>query len=179
MKAYDEIGLEKSLKYLVSVPLLGVFRILGYSPLRAFYLSLLGSRIGREVVVHNVRFFNAYRKGFRGLTIGDYSFLGDECMLDLAESISLGRNVTLAERVTVLTHLNVGYRDHPLQQAFPAHAKPVRFEDGCFIGANATILAGVTVGRESFVAAGSVVAEDVPPRMLVAGVPAKPIRPIV
>ena len=81
--------------------------------------------------------------------------------------------MTLAERVLVLTHRNVGYADHPLQAAFPAEAAPVRFEGGCFVGARATILAGVTIGREAFVAAGSVVTDDVPPRTLVGGVPAR------
>ena len=91
--------------------------------------------------------------------IGRECFLGDECLLDLAEGIELEDQVTLAERVLVLTHLNVGYADHPLQAAFPAQAAPVRFERGSFVGAGATILAGVTVGREAFVAAGSVVTD--------------------
>jgi tetrahydrodipicolinate N-acetyltransferase len=54
----------------------------------------------------------------------------------------------------------------------------VAIEAGCFLGANVTVLAGVTIGSESFVAAGSVVTEDVPPRTLVAGVPARVIRTI-
>jgi acetyltransferase-like isoleucine patch superfamily enzyme len=52
----------------------------------------------------------------------------------------------------------------------------VVLERGCFVGASVTILPGLTVGRESFVAAGSVVTEDVAPRTLVAGVPARPLR---
>lgn len=178
MKAYEEIGLIKTLRYLTAVPLHAIFRLAGYSPIRVGLLRLYGARVGRDAVIHAVRFFNLYRKGFGGLTIGDGSFLGDECLLDLAESITLGKQATLAERVTVLTHLNVGYRDHPLQGAFPSHAKPVRFDDGCFVGTNATILPGVTIGREAFVAAGAVVTKDVPPRTLVGGVPAKVIRPI-
>lgn len=46
-------------------------------------------------------------------------------------------------------------------------------EDGASIGANATILPGVTIGEDSFVAAGSVVTEDVPPRTLAVGSPAQ------
>ena len=61
-----------------------------------------------------------------GLTVGEDCFLGDECLFDLAEAITLGRQVTLAERVLVLTHMNVGYADHPLQPHFPPIARPVR-----------------------------------------------------
>jgi carbonic anhydrase/acetyltransferase-like protein (isoleucine patch superfamily) len=55
-----------------------------------------------------------------------------------------------------------------------------RIEDGCLIGMNATVLNRAVVGAESLVAAGSVVLEDtvIPPRSLVAGVPAKVRRPL-
>jgi acetyltransferase-like isoleucine patch superfamily enzyme len=72
--------------------------------------------------------------------------------------------------------MNVGYRDHPLQATFPPFAAPVVIEEGCFVGASATILGGVSIGAGSFVAAGSVVTKDVPPRSLVGGVPARIIR---
>jgi acetyltransferase-like isoleucine patch superfamily enzyme len=78
--------------------------------------------------------------------------------------------------VLILTHLNVGYRDHPLQGRFPAFSAPVVVGRGSFVGANATLLAGVRIGAGSFVAAGSVVTEEVPERTLVAGVPARKIR---
>jgi maltose O-acetyltransferase len=52
----------------------------------------------------------------------------------------------------------------------------VVIESGCFVGANATLLPGVRIGRGSCVAAGSVVIRDVTPETLVAGVPARPLR---
>lgn len=52
--------------------------------------------------------------------------------------------------------------------------EPIRLRRGCSIGANATIVPGVTVGRYAFVAAGSVVTKDVPDYALMVGVPAKP-----
>ena len=178
MKALREIGLGRAFRFgffgLALVP----YRLALFPQLRAPYLRLFGARIGSRSLVHDVRFFNLYRRGLRGLAIGRECFLGDECLLDLAEGIELQDQVTLAERVLVLTHRNVGYADHPLQAAFPAMAAPVRFESGCFVGAGATVLAGVTVGREAFVAAGSVVTADVAPRTLVGGVPARPIRSI-
>jgi 2,3,4,5-tetrahydropyridine-2,6-dicarboxylate N-acetyltransferase len=60
----------------------------------------------------------------------------------------------------------------------PPSAKPVVIEDNVLVGANAVILEGVTVGKGSVVAAGAVVTEDVPPNVVVAGVPARIIKQI-
>lgn len=178
MKALREIGLRRAMRFgfftLAMVP----YRLALVPQLRAPWLRLLGARVGRRSVLHDVRFFNLYRRGLRGLDIADECFLGDECLLDLAEAITLERQVTLAERVLILTHLNVGYADHPLQAHFPATASPVVVEAGAFLGANVTVLAGVRIGARSFVAAGAVVTRDVPAGSLVAGVPARVVRAI-
>ncbi len=178
MKALGEIGWGRAARFgfftLAMVP----YRLALFPQLRAPWLRLLGARIGRRTILHDVRFFNLYRRGLAGLEIGDECFVGDECLLDLAEAVRLESRVTLAERVLVLTHANVGYRDHPLQAHFPAMAAPVVVEAGSFLGASVTVLPGVRVGAQSFVAAGSVVTKDVPPRTLVAGVPARPVRAI-
>ena len=52
---------------------------------------------------------------------------------------------------------------------------PVSIEDGCFIGHNAMVLMGVTIGRGSIVGAGAVCASSVPPGSVVVGNPAKVI----
>ena len=178
MKALSEVGWRRAARFGLFTIAMVPYRLALFPQLRAPWLRLLGARIGRRTVVHDVRFFNLYRRGLAGLEIGDECFLGDECLLDLAEGIRLERQVTLAERVLLLTHLNVGYRDHPLQERFPAMAAPVVIERGAFLGANVTVLAGVRIGSGSFVAAGSVVTGDVAPGTLVAGVPARPIRAI-
>lgn len=176
MKAVEEVGWAKAARFgLMAVAMLP-YRVALFPPLRAAWLRLLGARIGSRVVLHDVRFFNLYRRGLTGLSVGDECFLGDECLLDLAEEIVLGPQVTLAERVLILTHTNVGYKDHPLQKHFPAHAAPVRIDRGSFVGANVTLLPGITVGAGSFVAAGAVVTADVPPGALVAGAPARHVR---
>lgn len=176
MKALSEIGWSKALRFLWFTLAMVPYRLALLPPLRAAFLRLLGARIGRGVVLHDVRLFNLYRRGPSGLEIGDECFVGDECLLDLAEGIRLEPQVTLAERVLVLTHVNVGYHDHPLQAHFPPRSAPVVVETGAFLGAGAIVLAGVRIGARSFVAAGSVVTADVPPGVLVAGVPARVIR---
>ncbi len=176
MKAFSEIGWRKAARFGFFTAAMLPYRLLLLPQLRAPWLRLLGARVGRGAILHDVRFFNLYRRGLAGLEIGEDCFVGDECLLDLAEGITLERQATLAERVLVLTHTNVGYQDHPLQALFPASASPVVIREGSFVGASATILPGVRVGPRSFVAAGSVVTADVPEGTLVAGVPARAVR---
>jgi len=176
LKALSEIGLGRAARFGFFTLAMLPYRLALVPPLRALWLRLLGARIGRGAILHDVRFFNLYRRGLAGLAVGRDCFLGDECLVDLAEAVVLEDQVTLAERVLVLTHTNVGYRDHPLQRHFPPTAAPVVVEAGSFVGAGAILLPGVRVGRGSFVAAGSVVTADVPPATLVAGVPARAVR---
>lgn len=176
MKALSEIGWRRAVRFGLTTLAMVPYRALLFPQLRAPYLRLLGAHIGKRTIIHGVRFFNLYRKGLAGVTIGKECFLGDECLLDLAESIVLEDQVTLAERVLILTHTNVGYQDHPLQRHFPALAAPVVIKQGSFIGAGAIILPGLSIGSGSFVAAGTVVTKDVQPHTLVAGVPARPRR---
>jgi acetyltransferase-like isoleucine patch superfamily enzyme len=178
VKALGEIGWRGAGRFGFFTLAMLPYRLALVPQLRAPWLRLLGARVGRGAVLHDVRFFNLYRRGLSGLEIGEECFLGDECLLDLAEGIRLDRQVTLAERVLVLTHLNVGYADHPLQRHFPPLARPVVVEEGAFLGANVTVLPGVRIGARSFVAAGAVVTRDVPPAQLAAGVPARVVRAI-
>lgn len=176
MKAVREIGLRRATRFGLMTLAMVPYRLAMFPPLRALWLRLLGAKIGPRAILHDVRFFNLYRRGLSGLQIGKECFIGDECLFDLAEGIALEDQVTLAERVVILTHTNVGYDDHPLQRHFPALTAPVRIRTGSFLGASVTVLPGVSIGPASFVAAGSVVTSDVPPRTLAAGVPARALR---
>ena len=58
------------------------------------------------------------------------------------------------------------------------HPAPIHIKDRVWIGANATVVPGVTIGENSIVAAGAVVTKDVPPNTIVGGVPAKVLKRI-
>ena len=176
MKALREIGIKRATRFVAGTLVQVLFRLMVFPPLRTAFLRLVGVRVGKNTVIQAVKFFNVYRRGFAGLSIGDNCFVGDDSLIDLADEVVLENEVTLAERVTVLTHVNVGYRDHPLQRYFPSHSKRVVFKRGCFVGTNVTVLPGVTVRECAFVAAGAVVREDVPPYHVVGGVPARTLR---
>lgn len=177
-KAYKEIGLKKTTKYIISTLILIIFKLMVFSPLRIVFLRVMGVKIGNNCVIHSIRFFNLYRGSFSNLVIGDNCFIGDETMLDMADKIVLEDWVTLAERVIILTHMNVGFREHPLQRYFPSFTKPVTIKEGGFIGCNSTIIAGVTIEKMSLVAAGSVITKNMPHESVIGGVPAKIIRKI-
>lgn len=183
MKGSREIGSKKTFRFLLYSILHVIYHnvidhFFFIPSVRKLYLQLVGAKIGNDSVIMDVRFFNWHHKGPKGLSIGNECYIGDESLIDLYDSVILEDQVTLAQKVTVLTHLNVGYKNHPLQKYFPKTSKPVVFKKGSVVGANSTILPGVTVGSLSFVAAGSVVTQNVPANTLVAGVPAKLVRKI-
>ncbi len=71
--------------------------------------------------------------------------------------------------------LNADYPDgrHDLE-----YSAPITIEDGCWICSGAIICGGVTIGKNSIVAAGAVVTRDMPSNVIIAGVPARVIREI-
>ncbi|QEI08577.1 sugar O-acetyltransferase [Pigmentiphaga aceris] len=97
-------------------------------------------------------------------------------ILDCAK-VTIGSNVFIAPNVGIHTAghpMDVGRRNQGLE-----YALPILIEDNVWIGAGVQILPGVRIGAGSVVAAGAVVNRNVPPGVLVAGNPAKVIRPIV
>lgn len=175
MKALGEVGPRRVMRFLWTSLLLTVFRRLWLPPLRAAFLRACGAAVGPGTVLHRVSFINVDRGGFRALGVGRHCFIGDEVLIDLAAPVVLEDHATIAVRAMILTHLNVGFRDHPLQARHPPETASVTIGRGSFIGAGATILAGVTIGAEAFVGAAALVNRDVAPKATVAGVPARPI----
>ncbi len=175
-QALREIGVGRALKYCA-----GQFQIallkseLLLSPFRVILLKLFGMTIGKDSVIHACTFFNVYRGGFSKMRTGHHCFIGNECLIDLAETITLGNYVTIAERVSILTHTSVGFSDHPLHGKIPAVMAGVRIGNGAFIGLGATIMPGVTIGENAIVGACSLVRENVTAGVTVAGIPARPV----
>lgn len=172
-KALREIGTDRALRYVLWELAVVIHDLLLLPPLRVFWLRVLGARIGSDTVLMGTRFSNLDRKGLGGLRIGARCYLGRGVHLDLAERIEVLDESTLADGAMVLTHMNVGFRDHPLQAGFPSQATPARIGPGAFVGARAMLLPGVQVGKGAFVAAGSVVTKSVPDDTIVGGNPAR------
>jgi acetyltransferase-like isoleucine patch superfamily enzyme len=107
------------------------------------------------------------------LRIGRNVFINQGCRLDDIGGIHLGDDVLLAPGVRLISS------GHPLDPAIRRSqitTAPIRIGRGVWIAAGAMVLQGVAVGDDAVVAAGAVVTKDVPPRTLVAGVPARVVR---
>lgn len=178
MKAIKELGSAQIIKFFLFTFVNVLYSYCTFPPVRKFFLKAFGAEIKTDSIIMNVKLINWHKRGIGGLKVGKECFIGDETLIDLYDEVIFDDQVTIAQRVTILTHLNVGYQNHPLQKYFPRISKPVIFQNGSVVGAGAIILPGVEVGKKSFIAAGSVVTKNVPARTLVGGVPAKIIRKI-
>ena len=106
------------------------------------------------------------------LKIGKQVFINSGAMFTDLSRIELEDKVLVGPSVTIISV------NHPLapEKRHGIELKAVLIKENAWLGANATILPGVTVGENAVVAAGAVVSKDVPANTVVAGVPAKVIK---
>lgn len=161
-----------------------------------WYIRLLAplyQHRGKGSVIH--RSVRMDTPPYRKFSLGDHSVIESFCCINNAVGdviighhtriglhntvigpVTIGNHVNLAQGITV-TALNHNFSDANKRiDEQGVTTNPVVIEDDIWIGANAVILPGVTIGNHSVVAAGAVVTKDVPPHSLVAGVPAKIIK---
>jgi acetyltransferase-like isoleucine patch superfamily enzyme len=139
---------------------------------RKFY-SFRGSKIGRFVkLMEQVRLSE-----FQSIEIGENSEIGDRCTIDpFPSTIKIGKEVLIAANCYIRAGNHV-YDNPNIPIRLQGHTgKPIRIEDNVWIGANCTILSGVTIGQGAIVAAGAVVTKNVESMTIVGGVPAKLLK---
>lgn len=100
-------------------------------------------------------------------------------MLIASADIRIGKNSTLAYRTLLTTNANPNAPYNKLCNLYPPVHKEIVIGDNVWIGVNAVVLPGVTIGNNVIVAAGAVVNSDIPDNVMVAGVPAKIKKKIV
>jgi acetyltransferase-like isoleucine patch superfamily enzyme len=124
------------------------------------------------------------------IEIGENCYIGDMTRIYAMKNITIGDNVLIAHNVNIHDSNShsiypetrkgelpyIRKNGHPDSNIFNIEIAPIKICDNAWIGYNACIMKGVTIGEGSVVAAGSVVTKDVPPYTVVAGNPAKVIK---
>lgn len=158
-------------------------------------LAPLYQHRGKHAVIH--RSVRMDTPPYRKFSLGDYSviesfscinnavgdvIIGDHTRIGLHNTVigpvTIGSHVNLAQGITI-TALNHNFEDkEKFIDEQGINTTPVTIGNDIWIGANAVVLPGVTIGDHSVIAAGAVVTKNIPSHSLVAGVPAKIIKQI-
>ena len=141
--------------------------LLPSSSLRVWLVRRFGGQIGPGAVLKpGVRIKYPWH-----LSMGDHSWLGEDCWLDNLEQISIGNNVCISQGAYLCTG-NHDWSDG----SFGLIVKPITLRDGSWVGAKCIIGPGVEFGECAIAAAGSVVTKSIPEYEIHAGNPARFVR---
>ena len=136
--------------------------------------ELLSRLFGRPVDP-SLRVFPPFYTDFgRNIHLGKEVFINACCHFQDHGGVYIGDGCQIGHQVVFAT-LNHGFSPARRKATYPA---PIRLGKGVWVGSQATILPGVSIGDDAIVAAGAVVARDVPAGAIVAGVPARKIKSI-
>ena len=138
--------------------------------IRAIFSRLIGKPVDKSFRL----FPPFYTNCGKNTTVGKRVFINTGCHFQDQGGIYLGDHVLIGHSVTLAT---INHVQDPKKRG-DTICKPIRIGNDVWIGANVTVVGGVTIGEGAIVAAGAVVTKDVPPRTVVAGVPAKVIKEI-
>ena len=134
------------------------------SPIKVAALRLFGAKVGSGVVIRSrVNITFPWR-----FECGDHVWIGDEVAILSLEQVTIGSHVSLSQRAYLCT----GSHDFG-KVSFDLITRPIEIGDGCWVGAQAFVGPGVTMGEGSRCLAGAVVVKEVAAGTTVGGVPAK------
>lgn len=137
--------------------------------------ALLSELFGTPVP-DTLRVFPPFYSDFgKNIQVGENVFINACCHFQDHGGVTLGDGCQIGHNVVFAT-LNHGLAPEDRGTTYPA---PIVLGRNVWVGSNATILQGVTIGDNAIVAAGAVVTHDVPADTIVGGVPARPIKKIV
>jgi acetyltransferase-like isoleucine patch superfamily enzyme len=133
---------------------------------------LIYKMAGMKTASSNIRSGCTFRG--KSIFIEKGAFLNHNVFIDGWESVTIKENTSIAFDVLICTSSHkIGDAS---KRAGVSDRKPIVIGRGCWIGARATILSGVTIGDGCVIAAGAVVTEDCKPNTLYGGIPATEIR---
>lgn len=136
--------------------------------------ELFSRLIGKPVDNTFAMFPPFYTDCGKNINVGKNVFINSGCRFQDQGGITIGDGVLIGHNV-VLATLN---HDIDPRKRSTLHPAPILIGNDVWIGANATVVPGVTIGGGAIIAAGAVVTKDVPPNVIVGGVPAKIFKKI-
>jgi acetyltransferase-like isoleucine patch superfamily enzyme len=135
---------------------------------------------GRMVIGSRVQLVSTAAKLELATLPGGSLEVGERTLLNYGGSIAAAQSIRIGAQCLVGTHViimdNDFHRLEPERRLEWPESKPIVIEDNVWIGARVIVLGGVTIGEGSCIGAASLVIDDVPPRSLAVGVPARVIR---
>ncbi len=136
--------------------------------------EIMAELTGKEID-DTFRMFPPFYADFgKNISIGKNVFINSCCHFQDQGGIEIGDGCLIGHNVVLAT---VNHDLYPENNRVN-HYAPIKLGKSVWVGSNATILAGVTIGDWAVVAAGAVVTHDVPPLTIAGGVPARVIRTI-
>ena len=136
--------------------------------------ELFSRLIGKPVDITFAMFPPFYTDCGININMGKNVFINSGCRFQDQGGITIGDGVLIGHNV-VLATLN---HDIDPKKRGTMHPAPISIGNDVWIGANVTVVPGVTIGDGAIIAAGAVVTRDVPPNVIVGGVPAKILKKI-
>lgn len=127
-----------------------------------------GVRLGDKVDLNRYAYVQGSNGGVR---LGDRVKVNNYAIINGTGGVDIGEDTLIGPGVRIISYQHRYARSATIHSQ-PVDARPIRIGRDVWLGANAIILAGVTIGDGAVVAAGAVVREDVPAYAVVAGVPA-------
>ena len=139
---------------------------LPFSFFKVFILRIFGAKIGKSVVIKpSVNIKYPWK-----LSLGDYVWIGENVWIDNLDDVDIGNNVCISQGAFLLCG-NHNYK----KESFDLITKPIKVEDGVWIGAKSTVLPGVTAKSHSILSAGSVTSKNLEPYSIYKGNPAEKV----
>lgn len=141
--------------------------LLPVSSFKVFLLKLFGAKIGKNVVIKpkvNIKY--PWK-----LSIGDYSWIGEEVWIDNLDQVLIGNNCCISQGAMLLCG-NHNYK----KTTFDLIVAPIRIENGAWVGAKSTVCPGITLEQNSILTVGSIATKNLESNGIYSGNPASKIK---
>lgn len=164
---YRPAGRIKSLVWYYTNVFFLINKWIPLSSIKVAILKIFGASIGKGVVIKpgvNIKY-----PWF--LTIGDYSWIGEDVWIDNLTEVKIGSNCCISQGAMLLCG-NHNFK----KSTFDLIVKPITLEDGVWIGAKTTVCPGVIAKSHSILTVGSILSQDMEPYTIYRGNPATSVK---